>query len=135
MSQPPCVVCGEPAFEASTMGTLCRGCAKHVEPRCDFCSDLDPCWRYPAKSFLLPDCVGDLRIGSRDDWLACDACRDLIEVEDRKGLARRTLDGGIKLDGEKVDSESRLLRLVAAIMLHDLFRANRIGAAIRKGSA
>ena len=53
---------------------------------CDFCSGPDPAWRYPAVSFY--DSFGGRSV---EDWLACEACHQMIAASDRNGLARRSL--------------------------------------------
>jgi len=61
----------------------------HAEiPICDFCSDKEIGWRYPA------DDIVELSVmwGSSGDWAACDTCHDLIEADDRKGLTERSVD-------------------------------------------
>jgi len=52
---------------------------------CDFCNAPDPPWEYMAKEIdLIP---GDtVSVGS---WCACTPCRELIDANDRDGLAAR----------------------------------------------
>ncbi len=58
---------------------------------CDFCSAPDPAWRYPAKSFVAY-CAPNIAGESVGDWAACDRCHILIEANDRRGLAQRSLN-------------------------------------------
>lgn len=59
--------------------------------RCDFCSAPSPVWRYPARSFVAY-CAPNVAGESVGDWAACDQCHVLIETDDRRGLAQRSLD-------------------------------------------
>jgi len=54
---------------------------------CDFCSDPVVSWSYDVEEFR----VEGAEWGSIEGWAACDACHELIEADDRKGLATRSL--------------------------------------------
>lgn len=58
--------------------------------QCDFCSEPNPKWDYPAHSIEMPDLPPDIRALSVQHWAACDACSALIEAGDRAGLAKRS---------------------------------------------
>lgn len=63
-------------------------------PKCDFCSTLYPSWVHPSADFLLPpeQGTGLPAWGSADQaWAACETCHEIIEREDREGLANRSL--------------------------------------------
>ena len=132
-----CILCGKPAMQIiAKIGYLCADHADRAEPRCDFCSVVspDPSWRYPVKDFLVfmaTDENASLS-GSRGDWMACEACRALIEAGNWNELAGRTL-GSIEED--RPDDNLRSLRLALIGVLHVQFNANRAGPAIRAGSA
>lgn len=63
---------------------------KYTDMICDFCSAQNPAWQYPALTFLAY-CISHIGGESVGDWAACDACHQLIEAEDRRGLAQRSL--------------------------------------------
>lgn len=91
---------------------------------CDFCSDPNPVWDYPAKTFTLKDTPAQ----SIGNWAACSICHALIETRDYDGLADRCTSEfirnnptlGIPFDGMKAD----MLRL------HQQFLDNRTGPAL-----
>ena len=94
---------------------------------CDFCSAPAPAWRYPARTFLAY-CVANVAGESVGDWAACDACHLLIEAEDRKGLAQRSLDELILKHPEARPAAAVLYEDLAG--LHDQFFAHRSGTAV-----
>ena len=57
---------------------------------CDFCSQPDVVWRYPAQSFIAyaVACVVGRSVG---DWAACTVCHAFIERGDRNGLLERSV--------------------------------------------
>ena len=59
---------------------------------CDFCALALPAeWVYPARSFEMPNPgLPGATFMSNGAWAACPACADLIERNDRDGLARRS---------------------------------------------
>lgn len=60
------------------------------DPICDFCSIHEVAWSYPAMDFGVVDpAVG---WGSRGGWAACLPCHEMIEANDRTGLANRSID-------------------------------------------
>jgi hypothetical protein len=59
--------------------------------RCDFCSEPDPVWSYPAKDILVIH-PGPADQRSAGAWAACGLCYRLIESGDATGLANRSLE-------------------------------------------
>ena len=58
-------------------------------PICDFCSEPDVVWMYPAHNFIGyqgPGIVGE----SVGGWAACTTCHELIVADNRAGLAERS---------------------------------------------
>ena len=95
--------------------------------QCDFCSMPSPMWRYPARSFLAY-CAPNVAGESLGDWAACDQCRLLIETDDRRGLAQRSLDELILKHPEASGAAAALY--VDLADLHQNFFAHRIGPAV-----
>jgi len=94
--------------------------------QCDFCSMPGPAWRYPAGSFIAycaPNVVGE----SVGDWAACEMCHVLIEADDRRGLAQRSLDELILKRPEAI--------LAAAVLYEDLAELHQQFFAHRSGKA
>ena len=94
---------------------------------CDFCSAAGPVWRYPARSFIAycaPNVVGE----SVEDWAACDQCYALIETDDARGLAQRSLDELILRHPEAGAAAAVLYEQLAD--LHQKFFAHRSGTAV-----
>ena len=56
---------------------------------CDFCSEPNVAWSYPARNFVGL-AVGNVVSESVGAWAACPACHALIEAGDRAGLADRS---------------------------------------------
>lgn len=94
---------------------------------CDFCSNPQVGWRYPAQSFLAY-IVGGIAGQSVGDWAACEACHDLIEQDDRSGLAAQSIDSLIEAHPEMQCVREDLLREMA--VLHHTFFDSRLGAPI-----
>jgi hypothetical protein len=94
---------------------------------CDFCSDPDVAWRYPAKSFIAY-AVGDIVGQSVGDWAACDTCHRLIETGDCNGLLERTLRTLFTRNPDMRWAEQELRDQI--IVFHQMFFAYRIGAAL-----
>lgn len=95
--------------------------------QCDFCSAPCPIWRYPARSFVAYR-ASNLAGESVGDWAACDSCHDLIEADDRRHLAQRSLDELILKHPEAKAAAEILLRDLAD--LHRQFFEHRHGPAI-----
>lgn len=95
--------------------------------RCDFCSDKDVRHSYPCRTFEQPAIMArsdgsTLRTGSIGWWAACERCYELIEADDRDGLAERSVANlaPMNLPVALVRQQIR--------SLHDSFFANREGA-------
>jgi hypothetical protein len=93
---------------------------------CDFCSSDGPAWRYPARTFIAY-CVTNLAGESVGDWAACETCRGLIEADDRRGLAQRSVEQLI-FDHPEL-RELRADLAVELMRLHGKFFENRCGNA------
>ncbi len=95
---------------------------------CDFCSSPDVKWRYPAKTFLAY--VTDLVAGeSLGDWAACTKCHDLIERDDRAGLAAWSIESLIAVHPEMAVIKEDLICEMAA--LHESIFDSRIGTVLQ----
>jgi hypothetical protein len=95
---------------------------------CDFCSSAGPAWRYPACTFIAY-CVPNLAGESVGDWAACETCRGLIEADDRRGLAERSVE---QLISDHPSFRELRADLCAELMrLHGKFFENRCGDASR----
>jgi hypothetical protein len=93
---------------------------------CDFCSSAGPAWRYPARTFIAYR-VSTLAGESVGDWAACETCRRLIEADDRRGLAERSVE---QLISDHPELRELRADLCAELMrLHGKFFENRCGDA------
>ena len=95
--------------------------------QCDFCSVPGPVWRYPARSFVAY-CAPNVAGESVGDWAACDRCYALIETDDRKGLAQRSLDELILKHPEASPAAAVLYGDLTE--LQEQFFAHRSGTAV-----
>ena len=95
--------------------------------QCDFCSAPSPVWRYPARSFVAY-CVPNVAGESVGDWAACDQCHRLIETDDARGLAQRSLDELVLKHPEASLAAAVLYDELAD--LHQQFFAHRRGTAV-----
>ena len=95
--------------------------------RCDFCSASGPAWRYPARSFISY-CVPNIAGESVGDWAACEACHALIEANDKRGLAQRSLDELILIHPEASTAAAELYENL--VDLHRKFFEHRTGTAL-----
>ncbi len=92
---------------------------KPEDELCDFCSMLNPPYKvYPCKDFEIPG----METNSLGEWNACLKCAELIDADDREGLADRSSMMLAFNIGEDPTGEIRKDMRV----LHDLFFANRI---------
>jgi hypothetical protein len=92
--------------------------------QCDFCSVPGPVWRYPARSFVAY-CAPNLAGESVGDWAACGKCHVLIETDDARGLAHRSLNELILKHPEAGAAAAVLYEQLAE--LHQQFFAHRSG--------
>jgi hypothetical protein len=102
---------------------------------CDFCSNPEAGWRYPAKTFDSPDLglvdtaaerafksnFGILTPRSVEDWCACDTCHDDIEHGRWDAIVNRATRGTPKEIRRELKDHIR--------RLHRQFLANRTGPA------
>ena len=93
---------------------------------CDFCSGPGPAWRYPAESFIAY-CTAELAGESVGDWAACGHCHDLIEANDRAGLAQRSLDELMARHPEAKPAAAAFHQHL--VELHERFFVHRKGSA------
>jgi len=93
---------------------------------CDFCSEPEVAWRYPARNFLAYAVAGVVG-QSVGDWAACPTCHALIEAGDRKGLSERSLRTLLDKNPEMRAAASELREQIAGF--HQMFFANRLGEA------
>lgn len=98
----------------------------NVQAKCDFCSELEPSWSYPAKDFVALQ-IGAILSTSEGSWAACDTCRELIESGDRNGLADRSAALWVVANPDSAEVMECLRGELRRI--HDLFFANRRGEA------
>ena len=95
--------------------------------QCDFCSVPGPEWRFPARSFVAY-CAPNVAGESVGDWAACAQCHALIETDDRRGLAQRSLDQLVLKHPEASVVAAVLYEELAE--LHEQFFAHRSGMAV-----
>lgn len=94
---------------------------------CDFCSEPEVKWSYPAKDIASEE----LHWGSRGDWAACEICHALIEKGERDKLAERSMQNFIRFNPEFASEPAEIRKEVAdgIRMLHDIFFLARTGEA------
>jgi hypothetical protein len=100
-----------------------------ADPVCDFCSDPNPTWDYPARTFETAPLPCGIPV-SLGHWAACDVCHALIEQNDREGIIRRTVTSFYEkypefkelLDTPEFESQTALL--------HNQFFHYRSGPAV-----
>jgi hypothetical protein len=126
MNLPSCITCGEPANQATRLGYMCEKHFRHLAEVCDYCSDPEPPWVYPANDFPMPGLPNHV---SRGEWAACQVCHELIENEDWGGLLERSVT---RQYGS--DSFASIVRPFLK-EYHRRFAANRTGPAWRMASA
>ena len=96
---------------------------------CDFCSDSNVKWAFPAS-----DCgviiVSDDNIlcnMSEGGWASCDACHDLILAEKREELLNRSIEAFKRLHGHEVpENEHRFIKPMVKT-IHNSFWENMTG--------
>jgi hypothetical protein len=99
---------------------------------CDFCSDPNPVWCFPARDFILDD-NSPLVQKSVGNWAACDECHALILAVDREGLRERSVANYLRLVDPECDDEAGLRRTLGR--LHNLFFEFRCGEPRREDHA
>ena len=94
---------------------------------CDFCSDPNVTWQYPAQSFIayaVAGIVGE----SVGDWAACTTCHRLIEAGDHSGLLEQSLRRLLEKNPEMRPAEAELRERLARF--HRMFFGHQTGAAL-----
>jgi hypothetical protein len=94
---------------------------------CDFCSEPQVVWRYPALSFLAYVIAG-IAGESVGDWAACRICHALIQAGNRSELADRSVRTLIEKHPEMRVAEAELREQIA--QFHVMFFRNRAGSAM-----
>ena len=94
---------------------------------CDFCSEPNVVWRYPAQSFIAYAVAGVVG-QSVGDWAACGICHRIIESGDRSGLMERSLRTLFEKCPEMRPAEAELREEIARF--HEMFHAHQTGAAL-----
>jgi hypothetical protein len=99
-------------------------------PRCDFCSDPNPVWIYPAEDFPLgiAGVTSTLNI-STGGWVACAPCSQHIDLEAYDQLAVRAIVAHYERNPEwrRTASPWKPLLEDYIIATHQAFRDNRAG--------
>lgn len=94
---------------------------------CDFCSEPDVSWRYPARTFVAYVVAGFVG-QSVGDWAACSVCHSLIEAGNRSGLLERSLSRLLDKNAEMRSDEAALREELAVV--HRMFFAHQTGHAL-----
>ncbi len=99
------------------------------QPICDFCSEPQVRWSYPARDFVdvgLVTPTGILVSESVGAWAACEECHRLIEAGDRDALLRRSIQNFIRFYGVPLpDLGGDIVRI------HNQFFAHRSGDPVK----
>ena len=76
--------------------------------KCDFCAEgIDAKWSYSCGEFTMEE----VAIRFQNEWLACDACSEMIDQENLKGLMERALETWCKAYPERVRDEAMKTKL------------------------
>jgi hypothetical protein len=125
---PACAKCGKPgAHNLSVHGILCEDCDNKKELVCDFCSAMSPPWVYPARDFTMLPFVASR---STKGWAACDACKTLIDSDQKRELGKRSVDSYMQWKIKERTFETVEQIVKAMKQMHVRFHANRHGPAI-----
>ncbi len=92
---------------------------------CDFCSEPNVVWRYPAQNFIAyatPGIVGQ----SVGDWAACDLCHAFIERGDQHALLERSLGRLLEKHPDMRAAETEIREHLG--MIHRMFFEHQAGA-------
>ncbi len=91
---------------------------------CDFCSEPNPAWSYPARNFIS-HAAGGLVAESIGAWAACETCHELIAADNRAGLTERSVS---TLLAKQPDLDVARIGVTAELReLHAKFFLNRAG--------
>jgi hypothetical protein len=94
---------------------------------CDFCSNPNVTWVYPARTFaayVFEGIVGE----SVGDWAACPICHGLIESGRHAQLTERSLVTLLERQPEMKSAEGELRTQIRSF--HAMFLLNRLGSAM-----
>ena len=94
---------------------------------CDFCSEPNVVWRYPAQNFIAyatPGIVGQ----SVGDWAACVLCHAFIEHGDQNALLERSLSRLLEKHPDMRADEAEVRGDLATI--HRMFFEHQVGAPV-----
>jgi hypothetical protein len=94
---------------------------------CDFCSEPNVAWRYPAQNFIAYAGPSIVR-RSVGDWAACSICHRLLEADDRCGLLERSSQMLLGKHPEMREAEAELRDQIAGF--HRMFFEHRLGPAV-----
>ena len=92
---------------------------------CDFCSEPNVAWRYPAESFIAY-AAGGFVGQSVGDWAACSKCHRLIKAGDRAGLLQRSLDALLEKNPDMREAEAEFRDEISGF--HRMFFEHQTGA-------
>jgi len=94
-------------------------------PVCDFCSNPEAKWSYPAHDVTSVVTLGDEStiLSSEGAWAACDKCSECIERGDKEGLLNQSFNA-VTNDEQTANSEMTL-RLLRGI--HESFWRSKCG--------
>ena len=95
---------------------------------CDFCSDPHPIHTFEAEdNLLMHKAPGFPEMRSRGGWMACEACKAMIDTERWNDLLERSVDA---MNEKHSIPRNEMVFVRAAIQRsHGLFRAHRKTAA------
>ena len=91
---------------------------------CDFCSEPNVIWRYPAQNFVAYAVAGIVG-QSVGDWAACTVCHALIEDGDRDGLLERSLSRLLEKNPEMRPDEADVREHLG--LIHAMFFGHQSG--------
>ena len=92
---------------------------------CDFCSEHDVVWRYPAQNFIAYAVAGVVG-QSVGDWAACTVCHAFIERGDHNALLERSVSRLLEKDFDMRVAESEVREHLC--MIYRMFFDHQAGA-------
>ena len=92
---------------------------------CDFCSEPNVVWRYPAQNFVAYAVAGVVG-QSVGDWAACTVCHALIESGDHCGLLDRSVRQLLEKEPDMRPDEGEVRDQLGVI--HRMFFAHQTGS-------
>lgn len=118
---PTCPRCGGENFEQITVSIVCDFCSTPATVDSQF-------WSYPAEDFEYSLQIEGIGFhGSKGEWACCEICHELIEEDDRKGLALRSVEKDIERDPDYHGHQDFLMKI--AVSMHNDFFTHRTGPA------